>query len=202
MDFSRTPEHAYPVQVGEVLAAIRWLRRPPARGGAARDIILFGESAGATLCLSAVQALRDEGEPGPAGMVLFYANAAGPQPGSRAYSQWVWRQYLGHLSPAERRRAIPLLAGLHALPPMWLGVGSEDPLVSDSESLAAGLEGAGVAHRLKIYPGLPHGFVMLSGLLEPAAAALREACAAVGQIADRAFPPLDVSSINHSKEGR
>ena len=42
----------------------------------------------------------------------------------------------------------------------------------DTELLSQKLETAGVPHVMRRYPGLPHGFVMFSGLLKPALAAL------------------------------
>jgi len=186
VDFRRTPEHRYPVQVDEVLATINWLREQAknrTRGLLGDKLVLFGESAGATLCLSAAQLMRDRGYPPAAGLVLFYSNAGGPQPTAREYSRWVWQQYLGDLGPEQARSAIPFRGDLSGLPPAWLGVGEDDPLKSDNERLAAQLAAAGNTASLTAYPKLPHGFVMLSGWLEPAASALRDACVAIGEFA-------------------
>lgn len=179
VDFHRTPEYRYPVQRDEVLAALDWMRAHGGEHGLrAAAPVLFGESAGATLCLSAALALRDRGEPPPAGLVLFYTNAGGPKPTARAYSQWVWQQYLGHEGPSDDPGAVPLQADLRGLPPMWLGAGEDDPLMGDTLALADKLEAAEVVHELVRYPGLPHGFVMWSGSLEPALQALHSAAGA------------------------
>ena len=179
VDFRRTPEYRFPVQRDEVLAALDWLR---GHGAELRlrvaAPVLFGESAGATLCLSAALALRDRGAALPAGLVLFYTNAGGPKASARAYSQWVWQQYLGHEGVSTDASAVPLQADMRGLPPMWLGAGEDDPLMSDTLALADKLLAAKIPHELVRYPGLPHGFVMWSGSLQPAQQALYSAARA------------------------
>lgn len=179
IDLRRTPEHRYPTQRDEVLATLNWLRTEgPGRRLRAAPPVLFGESAGATLALSASIALRDQGLPGAAGLVLFYPNAGGPKPTARAYSQWVWAQYLGHAGTSTDRSAVPLLDTLHGLPPVWLGVGDDDPLLGDALALQQRLALAGDAPALLRYPGLPHAFVMWTATLAPALAALEDAASA------------------------
>jgi acetyl esterase len=182
VDYRRTPEHHFPVQRDELLTAIDWLQMEG--GGHGLQLappVLFGESAGATLCLSAAMALRDQARPAPAGLVLFYTNAGGPKETARAYSQRVWQHYLGHEGPSTDGSAVPLLGDLSGLPPMWLGAGEEDPLMADTLSLERLVRDSGQTPQLVTYPGLPHGFVMWAGLLAPALQALEQASAAARQ---------------------
>jgi acetyl esterase len=181
IDYRRTPEFHYPVQKNEVLAALRWLATSGGQHGVrvASGLAVLGESAGATIGLSAAQALRDTGERGLLrGLLLFYGNFAGPKPTARAYSQWVWQQYLGDPARATDPGAVPLLADMKGLPPIWLGAGEADPLISDTAALAAKLQQAGVPHEFIRYAEMPHAFVMLNGLLAPAAKAVADAAAA------------------------
>lgn len=179
IDFRRTPEHRYPTQRDELLTSLRWLRaHGESRGLRRGEPVLFGESAGATVALSAAIAQRDAGEAGAAGLLLFYANAGGPKPQARAYSQWVWAQYLGHEGLSNDRSAVPLLDTLHGLPPAWLGVGEADPLLGDTLALDQRLTAAGNPPTLVRYAGLPHAFVMWTATLAPALAALEDAAAA------------------------
>ena len=179
IDYRRTPEHHFPVQRDELFTAIDWLQTEGASHGLQlAPPVLFGESAGATLCLSAAMALRDQGRKAPAGLVLFYTNAGGPKPTARAYSQWVWQQYLGHEGASADGSAVPLLGDLSGLPPMWLGAGEDDPLMADTLALERLVRAAGQTPELVTYPGLPHGFVMWTGLLTPALQALEQASAA------------------------
>ena len=179
VDYRRTPEHAYPVQRDEVLATLRWLREERgALGLAPTEPVLFGESAGATIALTVALALRDAGEPGPSGLVLFYNNGAGAKPTSRPYSQWVWKQYVGSADPDAVPGPAPLKQALHGLPNAWIACGEDDPLLFDTLLLDEKLAAAGVPHTLRRYPGMPHAFVMFSATLRPALAALTEAAEA------------------------
>lgn len=179
VDYRRAPEHRFPTQRDELLAALRWLRAAGGSQGLSTGApALFGESAGATLILSATLALRDAGEPLPAGLVLFYSNAAGPKESLRPASKMVWKQYLGHEGPTADASAVPLLADLHGLPPVWMGCGEDDPLMADSEMLDQKLRAAGNPPVFVRYPGMPHAFVMWTATLAPALAALGEAAAA------------------------
>jgi acetyl esterase len=68
---------------------------------------------------------------------------------------------------AERALADPLVmleSGYSAespLPPMFVGVGAKDPVLHDSERLAAALTKRGVPHALHVYPAAGHAFFAL-----------------------------------------
>lgn len=183
VDFSRTPEHTYPVQRDEVVAALQWLRGHAAEHGVDGDaLVMFGESAGATLCLSAALRLRELGQPMPAGLVLFYPNAGGPKPTARAYSQWVWAQYIGTADAAAVPGPVPLMDDLHGLAPTWIGCGEDDPLMSDTVALAERLGHHGVLCSVARYPGMPHAFLMFTATLEPALKALSDGARAARRL--------------------
>ncbi|VCU68209.1 Acetyl esterase [Pigmentiphaga humi] len=185
IDYRRTPEHCYPVQQEEVLCVLAWLGRHGAELGLrAGAWAFFGESAGATLALSATLALRDQGQMLPAGLVLFYPNCGGPKAGARPYSLWVWRSYLGGADPEAVPGPVPLRQDLRGLPSVWLGCGEEDPLLADAQALAARLESAEVPCRLVQFPGMPHAFVMHAAALWPARLALEQAAAQVRRLFD------------------
>lgn len=190
-----SPECKCPVQVDEALSALRWLRRNNSRFDLRCDrFVLWGESAGASMSLAAAQVLRDAGEDLPSGLVLFYGNFAGPSPQSRPYSKWVWQQYLRDPSQSADPRAVPLLGEVRGLPPMWLGVGDDDPLIKDTLALAAKLGDAGVPHEVKVYPGLPHAFIMLNRIFTGAVLAIRDAARAAQSFVQAKIPekPLEV----------
>ena len=178
IDYRRTPEFHYPTQRDEVLQLITWLKQNASQVGISDKITLFGESAGATIALSAALFLRDQGDPALSGLTLFYNNAGGPNPKARAYSQWVWRQYLGHEGLSTNKNAVPLLDDLYGLPPVWLGVGEEDPLMKDTVEVNKKILASGGKSTLVCYPNLPHAFVMYSGTLKPAYDALETAALA------------------------
>ncbi len=67
LDYRLAPEHPYPAQLGDALAALAAF----ARHGIGRDrLVVGGESAGGNLALALALALRDRGEPQPAGLFL------------------------------------------------------------------------------------------------------------------------------------
>jgi acetyl esterase len=176
VDYHRAPEQRYPTQLNELLAAVRWLRSEGASLGVdAGRMVLVGESAGANLSLLAAVRLRSEAPKALKGLVLFYGNYAAPKATTRAYSRWVWSQYLGTDEIDEHSDAVPLEADVAGLPPCWLGIGDADPLLDDTLRMCEKLRFAKVRCHLKRYPGLPHGFVMLSRVFEPAANAVRDA---------------------------
>jgi acetyl esterase len=178
IDYRRAPEAHYPIQKDEVLAAVRWLSRRAGEGRKGQaQVVLFGESAGATIALSVAQELRDVGEPLLAGMVLFYGNFGGPRDAKRPYSQWVWEQYLDMPERARDPRAVPLLGDMRSLPRTWLGIGERDPLLPDTLELADKLAQAKVDFELARYPDMPHAFVMWTGWAKPAADAVADAAA-------------------------
>lgn len=110
------------------------------------------------------------------GLALFYGNYA--LPGARAYSKWVWTQYLGCELERADPEAIPMNADVSGLPPAWLAVGEADPLVNDTLRFAEKLRAAGVPCEVKPYPGLPHAFVMLKRVFGGAKDAVRDLAAA------------------------
>jgi acetyl esterase len=179
VDYTRTPEAHYPVQKNQVIAAAGNICDHFSEHG---KLVLFGESAGATLALSAAQELRDYGSKSIVGLVLFYGNYAGPQPSKRAYSQWVWHQYLGTLEPSVNPYAIPLFGSMEGLPVIWLCVGERDALLSDTLALTDKLHHAKSPFTLTRYPGLPHGFVMWSAWVRPALEAIVQACNAAAKM--------------------
>ena len=179
VDYHRAPEYRYPTQLEEVLAAVRWLREKSAELGIdARRLVLAGESAGANISTIAAARLKKEIPGAVSGLALFYGNYAVPKATSRAYSRWVWTQYLGTEPEQARPEAVPLEADVAGFPPVWLGVGDADPLLGDTLALAEKLRAARVACEVKRYPGMPHAFVMVNRLYEGAADAVRDAAAA------------------------
>lgn len=178
IDYRRTPEFHFPVQRNEVLAVIQYLQDHETQLRIFGNPVLFGESAGATIALSAAQALRDQGKNSLAGLILFYNNAGGFKPSAREYSQWVWKQYLGPDLATDDPIAVPLLGDVANLPPIWQGVGAQDPLITDTQLLSNKLTTLGITSHVNVYEGLPHGFLMWTGTLQPALDALKDSVVA------------------------
>ncbi len=175
IDYRSAPRHRYPAQLDEVMAVLEAMRTPTASVGADSQPVLFGESAGASLCLAAAQRLRAAGLAQPAALVQFYSNALGPPANPKPMTEWIWNGYLPSPAAASDPGAVPLRGDVSGLAPMWVGVGEDDHLLVDSLEIAARCAAAGVACELRRYPDMPHGFLQFVSLLEPARQALQDA---------------------------
>ena len=135
----------------------------------AGPIVLIGESAGCTLAVLTMLALRDRGELGDdiVGATLAYGLydvSGGPSQrlDAAAYAAFSDAQRLVYpdLAVEERRVASisPLYADLSGLPPALFSVGTSDALIDDTLFMHARWSAAGNDSRLEVYPESMHGF--------------------------------------------
>lgn len=193
VDYRLSPEVAFPEPLEDCLAAVGHARAHADALGIDRTrLVLAGDSAGANLALGSLLALRDRGDlDGVRGAALFYGCyvARTDSPSHRAFGdgslrlstaemEWFWRNYLGE-SGQGHPHAEPLHADLAGLPPLFLNCGAADPLLDDSQGLAARLGAIGSAHRYEEYPGLVHGFLQMTLDVAASRAAMAEAGAAI-----------------------
>jgi acetyl esterase len=156
-----------------------------------RRLAVGGDSAGANLALAAALALREAGERALSFMLLIYGcfSTDTESPSWRRFGRgaglsqtqmrWIWDTYLARPEQRQDWRAAPMLANLTGLPPAHLIVGNLDPLLDDSERLAARLKEAGVPCQLKVYKGLNHGFIRYGRLISAARRAVGDCAAAL-----------------------
>ena len=189
LDYVKAPEHRFPRQHDDALAAMAWLAREGRSLGIDPDrIAVGGDSAGANLALATALACRGGDLPRPVAGLLLYgmfardfdtpshgAFGSGAYGLSTARMRWYWDQLLG--PAAADPRAEPLWADHTGLPPMLLVGAGRDCLLDDTLRLAARLLAAGVRHDLRIWPRLPHGFATMTRFVGAAAAAITEAAA-------------------------
>ena len=72
---------------------------------------------------------------------------------------WFRRSFIGDRDLQELRdRPLPLHAELHDLPPALFTVGDLDPLLDDSQFMAARWQSAGNRAELRVWPESIHGF--------------------------------------------
>lgn len=192
VDYRLSPEVKFPVAFNETLAMVRLAAR--AGGDQGIDparLAIGGDSAGANLALAAALALRDAGEKLLSFQLLIYGlystdfdspswQRFGRGAGlSQTQARWIMETYLENPAQQTDWRAAPLLADLRGLPPAHLIVGSLDPLLDDSNNLAAKLKAAGVAAELTIYQGINHGFIRYGRLIRTARTAIADCAAAL-----------------------
>jgi acetyl esterase len=192
VDYKLSPEHRFPVAFEEMVAMVRLAAREGAEFGIdPTRLAVGGASAGANLALAAAVASRDAGERALRFQLLIYGcfstdtestswQRFGQGAGlSQTQMRWIWETYLERPEQQDDWRAAPMLADLAGLPPGHLIVGNLDPLLDDSNRLAAGLKAAGVPCELKVYEGLNHGFIRYGRLIAAARRAVGECAAAL-----------------------
>lgn len=185
LGYRLAPEHPYPAQLNDALAAYQHLRDQGLAPGA---IAVGGDSAGGNLALSLLLALRDRGLPLPACAWLISPwtdlTASGATMQSKAsvdpmisqpYLLELGRAFAGDNAFADPRIS-PQFAELAGLPPLLIQVGSEETLLDDAVGLAGRAGAAGVAVTLEIWPEMIHAFPMFF----PRVAASRQATKRAG----------------------
>jgi acetyl esterase len=94
--------------------------------------------------------------------------------------RWFWRHYLAREEQAREPTASPMRAkSLADLPPALVITAGCDPLRDEGEAYAKRLREAGVAVTTTQYPGMFHGFVRMTRILDQSRALLDELAGAL-----------------------
>ena len=185
LDYRLAPEHPFPADVEDVVAAYRDLLE---QGHAPESIAFAGDSAGGGLTITGALAARDAGLPMPTAIVAFSpgvdATRAGDSMVTKAQADPLLdRASLDRMSSfyiAGQDRRTPLLspaltADLTGMPPVLVQVGTNEMLLDDARRLALRASGAEVDVVLDITAKVPHVFQSFTGLLDEADEALDRA---------------------------
>jgi acetyl esterase/lipase len=181
------PEHPFPAALDDAVAAYRWLitagRSEPDR------VIIAGDSAGGGLALATLIALRDAGDPLPAGGFAMspWTDLAGTSeslitradldpvvvvPSIMDAAKW----YIGDGDPCDPLVS-PLYADLSGLPPVLLHVGEAEVIYDDSTRFAEKARQSGVEVELEVWPEAFHVHHQMAGQLPEADEAISHAAA-------------------------
>lgn len=174
-EYRLSGESAWPAQIHDVKAALRWMRANSGRLGIdATRIAISGNSAGAHLALMAAATPNDpafEGEGGHAGAgtevaaaIAFYAPTNLEVRAGARLDDVIVALMGGDTSEARLRSASPLHFARREFPPTLLFSGNNDEIVHVDESLRMyrALVGAGARAELHLYEGAPHAFDSLA----------------------------------------
>ncbi|WP_051194442.1 alpha/beta hydrolase [Nocardia jiangxiensis] len=186
VDYRRAPECPHPAALQDFTAAYHWLVGQGIRPG---DIVVSGDSAGGGLTTALLVALRDQGEPLPAGGVPIspwvdmtfsgksYETRADVDPIiSRDLLGTMASLWLGDQDPRDIK-ASPIFGDLSGLPPLSIFIGTAECLYDEAIKLAQRAEASGVAVDLHIGEGMFHIWPVMNSFLP-------EAKEAVGQIGE------------------
>ncbi|MEV7413943.1 alpha/beta hydrolase [Streptomyces sp. NPDC089919] len=185
VEYRRAPEDPFPAAVHDVHAVLRWAgERIAELGGDPDALVVAGDSAGGNLAAAALLLARERGGPRVALQVLVYPALDAAREGdshhvhardgflTAAHLGWFWEQYLGPGGDGGHPLASPLRADLRGLPPARVVTAGCDPLADDGAAYARALRAAGTPADHDAYPGMFHGFLALTGLLDEADAAM------------------------------
>jgi monoterpene epsilon-lactone hydrolase len=175
LDYSLAPEHPFPAALQETLRAYRTLL---ARRIAPGSIVFAGG-----LALAALVALRDAGDPLPAGAVLLspwadlttiWRAKHNVLSMNRTAMEVAAHMYLRRARPFETL-ASPARAKLHGLPPIHIQTSDTEGLNEDAHELAAKLQREGTCVEFAEWHAMPHAWHCFSPFIPEARTALAQA---------------------------
>jgi len=163
------PEHPFPAAVDDVIAVYQALLRTHV----AKNIAIYGTSAGAILTCEVAVKLKQLKLPLPAALGVFsgggdFSRASDSRqlfaldglPGTLQpvdQTNLPDEQYVGHTSRRDPMLS-PLFADLSGLPPTLLVTSTRDMLLGDTTTLHRALLRRAVDARLVVFEALPHAF--------------------------------------------
>lgn len=165
IDYRLAPDYGSPAQTDDAIAAYRWLLTSGYKAG---NIVIAGESVGATLAIEVVlNQLRLRGAL-PAAVIAMspvvdFAATAPSLLTNAANDPFMGKAEMAVIRNAfARDRSVvdpdisPLYANFAGFPPLLIQVGSRETLLDDSTRLADKVQQAGGDVTLEIWPGMIH----------------------------------------------
>lgn len=191
------PEHPYPAGLDDCEAAYLHLRAlaPRAR------VVVAGESAGGNLAAALLLRRRTAADPALlAGLLICGVYDLRPEHRDRPDGSWIGNagtdvilaprlgraMQLDYVGPgrADDPGISPVLSDLAGLPPLLLFVSAAEMLLDDTLAFAAAAGRAGVETVLEIWPGMPHCWPVMAGLLPEGVEAATRAADFIIRIAE------------------
>jgi acetyl esterase/lipase len=166
-EYRLAPEHPFPAAIEDAVGLYRSLL---ADGYLAENIVIAGDSAGGGLTMATLLSLRDAGDPLPAAVCLLspwldlastgesMTTRAKKDPWFQPDDMPVVAAYYCNGDELKNPLASPVYADLSGLPPMYIQVGEDEILLSDSTRAAEKVKAAGGEVEFEIWPGMWHVF--------------------------------------------
>jgi len=168
-DYRLAPEHRFPAGIEDCVRAHDWLiANGPSGPAPSRATFIAGDSAGGSLTLATLLALRDRRKPLPACGIpispvtdLTLASESlktVSDPIISAKTMPVFRDhYLGKTDP-KNPLASPVFGDYRGIPPLLIQVGEHEMLRDDSVRVAKKARADGISVKLDVWPGMFHVF--------------------------------------------
>lgn len=181
-DYRLAPEFPFPAAIDDCVTAYKWLL---AQGYMASNIVVGGESAGATLTLSLLLDLKDEGIELPKAAFSispitdlscsaksFEYNAPNDVAPMGSWTTWT-KMYVGN---CDTRNPIisPQFGNYEGAPPLFICVGTHEIHFDDCVNVANVATSYGVDVTFRKWDKMIHAFPLLSPLFPEAKMALQE----------------------------
>jgi monoterpene epsilon-lactone hydrolase len=183
-DYRLAPEHPFPAGLEDCVTVYKWLLK---QGHTSEDIVVGGESAGGTLTLSLLLALKDRGMNMPKAAFSispvtdlrcladsFSYNAKKDIAPIGSWNVWT-KYYIGDNDPTLPLLS-PQMGNYEGLPPLYICVGTHEIHLDDCINLARRAREHGVDVTLGKWPKMVHAFPILSPLFPEAKQAMAEIC--------------------------
>jgi acetyl esterase/lipase len=189
-DYRLAPEHPFPAATEDCVTAYKWLLE---QGIAPHNIVVGGESAGATLTLSLLLALKEQQIDLPraafvispvtdlrCGAASFTYNAPHDVAPMGSWTVWT-NMYIAGNDPTTPLLS-PLFGDFRGIPPLYVCVGTHEIHYDDCLALARVARDHGVDVTLREWDRMVHAFPLLPPIFSEAKAAFAEICTFVKNI--------------------
>lgn len=189
LDYRLAPEHRFPAQREDAIAAYNWLL---AQGIDPRHLVVAGDSAGGNLTLSLLLALRDAKLPLPAlAMCLSpateFVNADRASIWNNAPYDWIepsmlfdWASWFCDSEQRSCAEVSPINADLCGLPPIYIQAGRAEILYDSIEAFVTEAKRQGADIMLDPWESMTHVFQMFGCDVPQSVAALKR----IGEVID------------------
>lgn len=183
-DYRLAPEHPFPAALNDCVLVYKWLLE---QGYSPENIVVGGESAGATLVLSLLLALKENRIAFPKAAFSispitdlrctgrsFEYNAKNDVAPMGSWTRWT-QYYIANNDPINPLLS-PQFGNFKGIPPLYICVGTHEIHYDDCVSIANIAKRHGVDVTLRKWDKMIHAFPLLSPLFPEAKQALTEIC--------------------------